>query len=158
MNVDSRRFWEFEACTSFLYNEIRWAWFHSCESHDLLQELSSALADAQQNTTELEVALLQSNNLTTEQRQTIDRLTEEIKDAREKIKSLDREAARLGKEVATLEKKVPISWGFILGHCFIWNSLGVGKMVLFSSTTVYVMAIVPVPLVFPIIVLFSVFS
>ncbi|KAG0587308.1 hypothetical protein KC19_2G155100 [Ceratodon purpureus] len=69
-----------------------------------IQELSSALADAQQNITQLEEALLQSNNLTTEQRQKIEKFTEDIESAKTEIKSLDREAGHLRKEVATLEK------------------------------------------------------
>jgi chromosome segregation ATPase len=73
-----------------------------------LQELTSALAEAEQNTTQLEEALLQSNNITTEQRQKIESLTEEINDAYTKIKSLDREGESLRKEVAALELRVRI--------------------------------------------------
>lgn len=71
-----------------------------------MQELSSALNDAQQNITQLDDALSQSNNTAAEQRQKIESLTEELNDAIEKINSLNREGERLRKEVAGLELKV----------------------------------------------------
>nr|XP_024401614.1 mitotic spindle checkpoint protein MAD1-like isoform X2 [Physcomitrium patens] len=71
-----------------------------------IQELSSALNDAQQNITQLDDALSQSNNTAAEQRQKIESLTEELNDAIEKINSLNREGERLRKEVAGLELKL----------------------------------------------------
>jgi len=71
------------------------------------------LVEAQQHTTQLEATLLQSNNVTSEQRQKIENLTEEMNDAYKKIKSLDREGESLRKEVASLELRVRI-----LGHLY----------------------------------------
>lgn len=67
-----------------------------------------ALTEAQQHATELEEALLQSNDSTREKQQKIDRLVEEVNEACEKVKSLEREGGRLRKELAGLELKVQL--------------------------------------------------
>lgn len=67
-----------------------------------------ALTEAQQHATELEEALLQSNDSTREKQQKIDRLVEEVNEACEKVKSLEREGDRLRKELAGLELKVQL--------------------------------------------------
>jgi uncharacterized coiled-coil DUF342 family protein len=67
-----------------------------------------ALTEAQQRATELEEALLQSNDSSREKQQKIDRLAEEVNEACEKVKSLEREGDRLRKELAGLELKVQL--------------------------------------------------
>lgn len=88
------------------------------------------MAEAEQNTTQLEEALLQSNNITTEQRQKIESLTEEINDAYTKIKSLDREGESLRKEVAALELRVHI-FIIILSSCLCYAHCSAFYSVLF---------------------------
>lgn len=83
------------------------------------QELTTALAEAEKNATQLEEALAHSSNITTEQRQKIESLTEELNDAYSKVKSLDREGGRLRNELAALELRVHIFRPFV---CFLFSS------------------------------------
>lgn len=76
------------------------------------------MAEAQQNATQLEETILQSKNMTAEQRQKIESLTEEINDAYKKIKSLNREGESLRKEVAALELRVRILGDLVIPRVF----------------------------------------